>query len=69
MTNYSFAIFRRGSISYIKCITNFQNKLLKLHIINIFEYFYNLIIRITISLLPNKIRCVFYQKKLRAKKV
>ena len=60
---------RRGSISYIKCITNFQNKLLKLHIINIFEYFYNLIIRITISLLPNKIRCVFYQKKLRAKKV
>lgn len=58
---------RRGSISYIKCIINFQNELLKLHIINIFEYFYNLVIRISVSLLPNKMRSLFYQKKLRKK--
>ena len=56
---------RRGNFSYIKHIINFENKLLKLKLINIFGYLYNIVLRIIISLVPNSIRYNFYQKRLR----
>lgn len=56
---------RRGSFNYIKCIINFEKKLLKLELISYKDYLYNLIVRSVISIMPNKLRYNIYQKKLR----
>ena len=58
---------RRGNLKYIKHIINFENKLLKLKIINIFYYIYNTFCRVLIAIAPNKLRYSIYQKKLRNK--
>lgn len=55
----------RGGIKYIKPTINFQKYLLKTKYINLFEFIKNLSIRISVALIPNKIREKFYLKFLR----
>lgn len=56
---------RRGNLSYIKCIINFEKKLLNLDLIKKHTFFLNIILRSLVSLIPNKLRYFIYQKKLR----
>lgn len=58
---------RRGGLSYIKCIINFQNKINKLGIINRRQKIINIITRICISIVPVGTRALFYKKILRRK--
>lgn len=58
-------IKRRGGTKYIKPIINFEKQLLKLKLINIFEYLVNIIERILVSLIPNSVRYFVYEKILR----
>lgn len=59
---------RRGNIKYIKCIINFEKKLLNLGLITYFDYFMNILIRIIVAILPNNLRYKFYQGRLRNEK-
>lgn len=59
---------RRGNIKYIKCIINFEKKLLNLGLITHFDYFMNILIRVTVAILPNNLRYKFYQWRLRNEK-
>ena len=56
---------RRGGLSYCKYIFNFENKIYKIGIINIFEYMCNLIVRVSVANMPNFLRASLYRKKLR----
>ena len=56
---------RRGGSNYNKAIINFNKKMYKLKFINIYEYIRNIIIRLTISIIPTGMRKHFYQKYLR----
>lgn len=58
-------IKRRGGIKYIKPIVNFQKQLLKLNIINYFQFLANVISRVGVSLIPNSFRFFIYKKILR----
>ena len=58
-------IKRRGGKKYIKPIINFEKALLKLKIINRFQYIKNVIQRVGVSLIPNSIRFMLYKKALR----
>lgn len=60
-------IKRRGGKKYIKPILNFQKYLLKLKIINIFEFLFNITVRISVSLIPEMLRTVVYRNFLRKK--
>ena len=60
---------RRGNLKYIKNIINFENKILKLGLIPVHLYFYNVFVRSVVSLMPNKLRYRLYQKKLRNAKM
>lgn len=60
---------RRGNLKYIKNIINFENKVLKLGLIPVHLYFYNVFVRSVVSLMPNKLRYQLYQKKLRNAKM
>lgn len=59
---------RRGNFNYIKSIINFENKLYKLKLINLSEYIYNILLRSVVSILPNRLRYNFYQRRLRNEK-
>lgn len=59
---------RRGKFKYIKYIINFEDKLLKLGLINKFNYLYNVFIRVVVSIIPNFIRYQLYQRRLRSEK-
>lgn len=56
---------RRSGVNQIKAIIQIENKLLKYKIINIFEYIYNLVIRISVALIPVKIKKYMYIKIIR----
>lgn len=56
---------RRGNIKYIKCIKKFEKEMYKMKIIPFYLYIENVLIRSVISIIPNKTRYKFYQKKLR----
>lgn len=58
---------RRGGISYIKDIINFQNKLFELEIINSRQYYKNIFVRSVVSILGNSIRYKIYNLFLRKK--
>lgn len=58
-------IKRRGGKKYIKPIINFEKALLKLKIINRFQYMKNVTQRVGVSLIPNSIRFMLYKKALR----
>lgn len=58
---------RRGGIKYIKSILNFQIKIYRLRTINILQFLTNIIIRIIIAILPNKMRQYIYLKKIRTR--
>ena len=58
-------INRRGGIKYNRSIKNFNKKIYKMGFINKYEYFKNLIIRLTVSFVPNFIRKKVYQRYLR----
>ena len=58
-------IKRRGGIKYIKPILKFEKALLKLDLINFFEYLKNVTKRIIGSLLPNNMRMIIYEIALR----
>lgn len=59
---------RRGNINYIKSIIVFEKRLLDLKLINFFDFLYNISVRSTVSLMPNKIRYYIYQRRLRNEK-
>lgn len=63
--NTSSTMKNRGGMKYIKPTINFQKYLLKTKYINLFEFIKNLSIRISVALIPNKIREKFYLKFLR----
>ncbi|MGY0374677.1 glycosyltransferase [Clostridium sp. JNZ J1-5] len=58
---------RRGGIDYIKSEVKFQKQLLKYEFINRKEFLRNIIIRVSVRLIPNIIRKLFYRKFLRKK--
>lgn len=63
--NTSSTMKNRGGLKYIKPTLNFQKYLLKTKYINIFEFIKNVFIRLTVALVPNKIRAIIYHKFLR----
>lgn len=58
-------IRRRGGLKYIKAIINFEKSLLNIKLINRRQYVINIMERIIISLIPNKLRLLFYKIFLR----
>ena len=56
---------RRGGARYIRPIVSFQNYLLKLGLISHWTYVSNIIVRIIVSILPSRVRCILYMKKMR----
>lgn len=58
-------INRRGGICYCKHIINFQNKILRIKMINLLEYLINILIRCFIAIMPSWIRERIYNKLLR----
>lgn len=65
--NNSNTIKNRGGLKYIKPTIKFQVFLLKANYINMFEFIKNIFIRITVAIVPNKIRAMFYNLFLRKK--
>lgn len=63
-TDYNH-IKRRGGYKYIKCIYNFEKQLYNDNYINLSTFIFNIILRCSISLLPYKIRSLFYEFFLR----
>lgn len=60
-------IGRRGGKSYIKHMVCFENKLLKMKMINQTTYLKNILIRTICALMPNTIRSLIYKIILRKK--
>lgn len=58
-------IKRRGGINYIKPILNFEKALKRIGIINNFEFCFNIVTRVIISIVPNGFRYFLYKKILR----
>lgn len=58
-------IKRRGGLSYAKFDFKSQLSFLKIGFLNVPTFIYNILIRMTIRLIPNKIRMIFYKKVLR----
>jgi len=58
-------IKRRGGWSYAKEDIKTQTYFFKIGYINLLTYIYNLIIRITVRIIPSNIRTIVYQKGLR----
>lgn len=56
---------RRGGSIYNKSILNFEKKIYRLKYINFYQYCKNVIIRLTVSNMPNELRSILYKKKLR----
>ena len=61
-------IQRRGGKSYISCIIKFEKAIRKIKLINYFEYLFNVITRIIVSMIPNASRSLVYKKVLRREK-
>jgi glycosyltransferase involved in cell wall biosynthesis len=57
---------RRGGLSYVGHIYNFEQKIYKLGIISTFEFAGNLVKRGVVSIIPNQWRAFIYLKVLRA---
>lgn len=58
---------RRGGKKYIKCILKFEKGLYKLNIINKIEYLNNVVKRIIVATIPNRLRGYLYKIVLRNK--
>lgn len=58
---------RRGGKAYNAAIIEFQKKAREAGVINGFEYYRNLMIRLLVSSMPNSVRGHFYLKRLRSK--
>lgn len=58
-------IERRGGFKYVKSIFVFQKKILKLGIINYYEFVKNLILRVPVAIIPNNLRKIIYKNILR----
>lgn len=56
---------RRGGIKYIQQEVMFEKFLLDINYINTIEFLQNILLRIIIRILPNKIRVIIYKKLLR----
>ena len=56
---------RRGGIKYIQQEVMFEKFLLDINYINRIEFVQNILLRIVIRILPNKIRIIIYKKLLR----
>lgn len=56
---------RRGGISYINCIKEFETRIYKIGYISIFTCINNIIKRSIVAILPNGVRTFLYLKKLR----
>ena len=56
---------RRGSLKYISYTYKFEKKLYKQKYINLLQFITNLLIRFSISIIPNKLRVKFYDNILR----
>lgn len=56
---------RRGGLTYTKAVINFEKSIMKLGIINKFEFAKICFIRISVTILPSFLRELIYKKKLR----
>ena len=56
---------RRGGIKYVSAIYNFEKELYRLKYIRLNKFLSNMIIRTTVSLIPNKARKIIYTNILR----
>lgn len=56
---------RRGGIRYAKAIIHFWNQMYRRRVITLPQYCCTIILRVAVSLLPNQIRKIIYDKKLR----
>lgn len=60
-------VARRGGIKYVRNNINFQKAILKLKVINIFEFIRNILIRTVFSIVPGNLRTFMYKSLLRGK--
>lgn len=58
-------IARRGGWDYVKCIAIFEKALYKIEIINLVDYFYYMILRSIVAMIPEKLRLLIYKNNLR----
>lgn len=58
---------RRGGKAYNEAIKGFQKKILDLGVINSFQYYKNILIRLSVANMPNALRGYLYKTKLRSK--
>ena len=58
-------IARRGGWDYVKCIEIFEKALYKIEIINLVDYFYYMILRSIVAMIPEKLRLLIYKNNLR----
>ena len=65
--NNSHTMKNRGGLKYIKPTLQFQKYLYKNQYISFLEYIKNIIIRIIVALIPNKLRTLIYTLFLRKK--
>ncbi len=56
---------RRGGVRYVRASLDFWGRMYRRHMISLTEYLWIAAARSTVSLLPNKIRRMIYDKKLR----
>lgn len=56
---------RRGGIRYVKAIAHFWTKMYRYGMISFWQYLFTMISRASVSLMPNQIRKLIYDKKLR----
>ena len=60
---------RRGGKVYNEAIIGFQKKILKLGVINRFQYLCNIAVRLSVANMPNTLRSYIYKTRLRTKSV
>ena len=56
---------RRGGVRYVKAITRFWTRMYRCGMIALPQYLFTIISRVLVSLMPNQIRKIIYDKKLR----
>lgn len=61
-------VSRRGGARYVQHIYSFQRKIFRLGVTSAYELATNSVIRILVSIAPNRIRGVFYKNALRGKR-
>lgn len=56
---------RRGGIQYVKALIFFWSRMYRRGVITLPQYLFTMLLRVLVSLMPNRIRKMIYDKKLR----